>query len=58
MALVVVVVILIIWAGYGFKQALTPRTPPIENLDEHIKTITQMDSQKERKKFLKQHKKY
>lgn len=53
MALVVVILILLVWAVYGIKEALTPTAPPIKDLDGHTKTITQMGSQKERQKYLK-----
>ena len=53
MALVVVVLILLVWAVYGIKEALTPAAPPIKDLDGYTKTITQMGSQKERQKYLK-----
>ncbi len=56
MYLVVVILILLVWAGYGIKEALTPPAPPIKDLDSHVKTVTQMGSQKERQKYLRSRK--
>lgn len=53
MYLAVVILILLVWAGYGIKEALTPPAPPIKDLDSHVKIVTQMGSQKERQKYLK-----
>lgn len=53
MYLVVVILILLVWAVYGIKKSLTPPAPPIKDLDSHVKTVTQMSSQKERQKYLK-----
>lgn len=53
MHLVIVVLILIVWAAIGIKEALTPPAPPIENLDEHIKYVTSLPDQKARQKYLK-----
>lgn len=53
MYLVVVILILLVWAIYGIKEALTPPTPPIKDLDSHLKIISRMGSQKERRKYLK-----
>lgn len=56
MHLVIVILILLVWAVYGIKESLIPPEPPIKDLDNHIKTITQMDSQEERQKYLKNRK--
>ncbi len=56
MYLVVVILILLVWAVYGIKEAFTPSAPQIKDLDSHIKTVTQMGSQKERQKYLKSRK--
>ena len=53
MYLLVVILILLIWAVYGIKEALTPPAPPIKDLDGHTKTIAQMGSKEERQKYLK-----
>lgn len=56
MHLVIVVLILIVWAVIGIKETLTPSTPPIENLDEHIKHLQSLPDQKARQKYLKSRK--
>ena len=53
MALLAVVLILIVWALYGIKQSLTPPNPPIDNIDEHLKTIQSLPDKKSRQKYLK-----
>lgn len=53
MALVAVVVILIVWAGIGIKEAFTPPNPPIEDMEEHLKIIQSLPNQKARQKYLK-----
>lgn len=53
MYLLVVILILLIWAVYGIKDALTPPAPPIKDLNGHTKTIAQMGSKEERQKYLK-----
>lgn len=56
MHLVIVILILIVWAVIGIKEALTPSAPPIENLDEHIKQLQSLPDQKARQKYLKSRK--
>ena len=53
MALLAVVLILIVWAVIGIKEALTPPNPPIDNIDEHLKTIQSLPDKKSRQKYLK-----
>lgn len=53
MALLAVVLILIVWAIYFIKQSLTPPNPPIDNMDEHLKTIQSLPDKKSRQKYLK-----
>ena len=57
MWLVVVVIALIVWAIYEIINLLTPPAPPIEDLDEHLRIITSMNSQDERRKYLKNRRK-
>lgn len=56
MHLVIVILILIVWAVIGIKEALTPSAPPIENLDEHIKYLQSLPDQNARQKYLKSRK--
>lgn len=52
MYLVVVILILLVWAVYGIKEALTPSAPPIENLDDHLKHLASLPTQAARQKYL------
>lgn len=52
MYLAAVILILLVWAVCGIKEALTPPAPPMKDLDSHVKTVTQIGSQKERQKYL------
>ena len=52
MYLVVVILILLVWAGYGIKGALTPPSPPIKDLNEHVKHLISLPTQKARRKYL------
>ncbi len=56
MYLVAVVLILLVWAVYGIKQALTPPSPPIEDLDKHTKYLLSLPDEKARRKYLKNRK--
>lgn len=56
MHLVIVVLILIVWAVVGIKEALTPPAPPIENLNEHTRYLSSLPDQKARQKYLKNNK--
>lgn len=56
MHLVIVILILIVWAVIGIKEALTPSAPHIENLDEHIKYLQSLPDQNARQKYLKNRK--
>lgn len=58
MYLVAVVVILLVWGIYALVKHFTPPAPPIDDLDEHIKTLSQMNSQKERQRYLRQRNKH
>lgn len=53
MYLVVVILILLIWAGYGIIKSLQPPKPPIPDMKEHLKIIQNLPNQKERQKYLK-----
>lgn len=53
MALLAVVLILIVWAINFINQSLTPPNPPIDNIDEHLKTIQSLPDKKSRQKYLK-----
>ncbi len=54
MYLIAVVVILLVWGIYALVKSFSPPAPPIDDLDEHIKTLSQMNSQKERQRYLRQ----
>lgn len=56
MHLVIVVLILIVWAVVGIKEALTPPAPPIENLNEHNRYLSSLPDQKDRQKYLRNRK--
>lgn len=56
MHLVIVVLILIVWAVVGIKEALTPPSPPIENLNEHTRHLSSLPDQKDRQKYLRNRK--
>lgn len=53
MSLLVVVLILLVWAGYGIVQALQPEPKPIENIDEHLQTLYSLPNAKARQKYLR-----
>ena len=53
MALLAVVLILIVWAVIGVRDAAQPKNPPINNMQEHLKTIQSLPNQKARQKYLK-----
>jgi hypothetical protein len=53
MALLAVVLILIAWAVIAIREALKPTLPPIDNIQEHCKTIQQLPDKKARQKYLK-----
>ncbi len=56
MYLAIAIVILLIWAGIAIKEKLTPPSPPIDDLDEHIRQLSSLPNQKERQKYLKNRK--
>lgn len=53
MDLLIVILILVVWAAYGIFKALTPSAPPIDDIDEHLKTIMLASNPVERRKILK-----
>ena len=56
MYLVLIVVILLVCVVVSIKKALTPKQPPIEDLDEHIKHLSSLPNQKARQEYLKHRK--
>ena len=56
MYLAIEIIILIIWAVIALKEKLTPSSPPIDDLDEHLKHLSSMPDQKARQKYLKNRK--
>ena len=53
MHLLVTILILLVWAVYSIVKAAQPTTPPIEDMDKHLKYIQSLPNQKARKKYLK-----
>lgn len=53
MALLVVILILIAWAVIGVREAAQPKNPPIDDVQEHCKTVMQLPNKKTRRKYLK-----
>ena len=53
MALLAVVLILIAWAVIGVRDAAQPKNPPIDNVQEHCKTVMQLPNKNTRRKYLK-----
>ena len=53
MALLAVVLILIAWAVIAIREATKPALPPIDNIQEHCKTIQQLPDKRARQKYLK-----
>ena len=53
MALLAVVLILIAWGVIAIRDATKPTLPPIDNIQEHCKTIQQLPDKKARQKYLK-----
>lgn len=51
--LAIAVILLIVWAAIVIKEKLTPPAPTIDDLDSHVKTITAMNTVKDRQKYLK-----
>lgn len=56
MYLAIVIIILIIWAVIALKEKLTPSSPPIDDLDGHLKHLSSMPDQKARQKYLRNRK--
>ena len=52
MSLLAVILILLLWAGIGLKDKLTPSKPPIEDMENHLRMVMQADP-KDRKKLIK-----
>lgn len=53
MYLAITVVLLLAFGIYALIQSLTPSAPPIEDMEEHLKTIQSLPNQKTRQKYLK-----
>lgn len=53
MALLAVILILIAWAVIGVREAAQPKNPPIDDVQEHCKTVMQLPNKKTRRKYLK-----
>lgn len=54
MALAAVIVILIVWAIIGiYEHFKNPKLPPIDDMQEHLKTIQQLPDKRARQKYLR-----
>lgn len=56
MYLAVVVVILLVWAGYGIIKALQPAEPPIPDMEEHLKYLQSLPNAEARRRYLRHRK--
>ena len=56
MYLVFIVVVLLIFVVVSIKKSLTPKQPPIEDINEHIKYLSSLPDQKARQQYLKNRK--
>lgn len=56
MYLVLIVVVLLIFSVVSIKKSLTPKQPPIEDINEHIKYLSSLPDQKARQQYLKNRK--
>lgn len=53
MLLLVVILILLVWAGYGIIKSMQPTHPFIEDMEEHLKYIQGLPNSKARQKYLR-----
>lgn len=53
MYLAITIIFLLAFGIYAIIQSLTPSAPPIEDMEEHLKTIQSLPNQKARQKYLK-----
>lgn len=56
MYLVAVILILIVWAGYGIVKALQPDAPPIPNMEEHLRYLQSLPNEEARRRYLRNRK--
>lgn len=58
MYLVVVILILLVWAGYGIVKAIDDAKPavPIEDWEEHLKYLQSLPNEKARRRYLRNRK--
>lgn len=54
MGLAILVLFLIVWAGYSIVKKIIPPDPPIDDLDTYAKRLMQCRNQKEKKRFIRQ----
>jgi len=57
MYLVITILILLVWGIYALIQKITPSAPPIDDMEEHLKTIQSLPNKKARQRYLKNRKK-
>lgn len=53
MSLLLFILMLLVLVGYAIVKAIQPQNPPIENMEEHLKTIQSLPNQKARQKYLR-----
>lgn len=55
MYLVVVILILLVWAGYGIVKAIDDAKPavPIEDMEEHLKYLQSLPNEEARRRYLR-----
>ena len=53
MSLLLLILMLLVLAGYAIVKAIQPKNPPIENMEEHLKIIQSLPNQKARQNYLR-----
>ena len=53
MSLLLLILMLLVFAGYAIVKAIQPKNPSIENMEEHLKIIQSLPNQKARQKYLR-----
>lgn len=51
MSLLLFILMLLVLVLYAIAKAIQPKNPPIENMEEHLKTIQSLPNQKARQKY-------
>lgn len=53
MSLLLLILMLLVLAGYAIVKAIQPKNPPIKIMEEHLKIIQSLPNQKARQKYLR-----